>query len=161
MTDSSTRPARSREWGTCPPGRSATASSVCSWEFRAARINPIHSRAELPASSTNSPLTIRTWKTGGTTVTSTQDETENKQPAYPFPLPPCLPSLPCPASLLSHARQVPGHRSSEAAARASRFAGLTSSASFEQDLSWFAGALGALRRPRREGLGVANLRESG
>lgn len=60
--------ARSREWGTCPPGRSATASSVCSWEFRAARINPIHSRAELPASSTNSPLTIRTWKTGGTAV---------------------------------------------------------------------------------------------
>lgn len=48
---------------TCPPGRSATASRVCSWALRAARINPIHSKAELPASSTNSPLTIRTWNT--------------------------------------------------------------------------------------------------
>ena len=89
MAESGARPARSREWGTCPPGRSATASSVCSWEFRAARINPIHSRAELPASSTNSPLTIRTWKTGGTAVTSTRDETERKQKAYPSP---CLPA---------------------------------------------------------------------
>lgn len=149
MAESGARPARSREWGTCPPGRSATASSVCSWEFRAARINPIHSRAELPASSTNSPLTIRTWKTGGTAVTSTRDEAERKQKAYPSPcLPACPPALPCPASPLSGTEQVSGHRSGEAAARASRFAAglpLPSSPAFGFDLPRLAGALGELR----------------
>lgn len=48
---------------TCPPGKSAIASRVCSWEFLAARINPIHSRGEPPDSSTSSPLTMRTCNT--------------------------------------------------------------------------------------------------
>lgn len=64
---------------TCPPGKSAIASRVCSWGFLAARINPIHSRGEPPDSSTSSPLTMRTCNTSSGRSPPRHDQAHNRE----------------------------------------------------------------------------------
>lgn len=78
-------------WGvgsTCPPGKSAIASRVCSWGFLAARIKPIHSRGEPPDSSTSSPLTMRTCNTSSGRTPAPHDQAhkpEGKLVLLPHP----------------------------------------------------------------------------